>query len=228
MKPGNIVEKHQRDVEGVAEPDEPRRLVGSVDVERAAEHHRLVGETPTGRPPNRARPVTMFFAHSGLIQKHVPVIDDGLHDFAHVVCPPGRGRDDVVELLDPPIARVLRLERTGVRHDCWTERTTGTPERSPGIRGRLRPRGRRTPRSWYGQPTRPSPPRVTSSPTAALTRCRPPSAIDDVPFTMGTKSASPGIYGSPSGTVTEHRRDHRDDTAHRDLLPEQVAHAGEG
>ena len=34
---------------------------------------------------------------------------------------------------------------------------------------------------------------VTSSPTAARTRCGPASAIDPRPFTMGTKSARPGM-----------------------------------
>ena len=42
MKPGHVVQEHERDVERVAQPDEPRRLVGRVHVERAAEHHRLV------------------------------------------------------------------------------------------------------------------------------------------------------------------------------------------
>ena len=39
---------------------------------------------------------------------------------------------------------------------------------------------------------------VTSSPTAAFTRWRPPNAIDDVPFTIGTKSASAGMYAVPA------------------------------
>ena len=39
---------------------------------------------------------------------------------------------------------------------------------------------------------------VTSSPTAALTKWRPPSAIDDVPFTIGTKSARAGMYAVPA------------------------------
>ena len=39
---------------------------------------------------------------------------------------------------------------------------------------------------------------VTSSPTAALTRCGPPRAMFEVPFTMGTKSARPGMYAVPA------------------------------
>ena len=38
----------------------------------------------------------------------------------------------------------------------------------------------------------------TSSPVAAFTRCRPPSAIDDVPFTIGMKSVSAGMYAVPA------------------------------
>ncbi len=39
---------------------------------------------------------------------------------------------------------------------------------------------------------------VTSSPTAAFTRCGPPSAMFEVPFTIGTKSARPGMYAVPA------------------------------
>ena len=42
MKPGHVVQEHERDAERVAQPHEARRLVGRVHVERAAEHHRLV------------------------------------------------------------------------------------------------------------------------------------------------------------------------------------------
>src|ERR1043166_6063143 len=38
----------------------------------------------------------------------------------------------------------------------------------------------------------------TSSPVAALTSLAPPRDIDEVPFTMGTKSASPGMYAVPA------------------------------
>ena len=39
---------------------------------------------------------------------------------------------------------------------------------------------------------------VTSSPTAARTRCGPASAIDPRPLTIGTKSARPGMYAVPA------------------------------
>ena len=39
---------------------------------------------------------------------------------------------------------------------------------------------------------------VTSSPVAAFTRRAPPSDIDDVSLTIGTKSARPGMYAVPA------------------------------
>ncbi len=39
---------------------------------------------------------------------------------------------------------------------------------------------------------------VTSSPVAALTSRAPPSDIEDVPLTMGTKSERPGMYAVPA------------------------------
>ena len=68
---------------------------------------------------------------------------------------------------------------------------------------------------------------VTSSPIAARTRCGPASAIEPRPLTIGTKSASPGMYAVPAahGPISAAtcgitpRSDH--------LLAEQVAAAGE-
>ena len=39
---------------------------------------------------------------------------------------------------------------------------------------------------------------MTSSPIAARTRCGPASAIEPWPDTIGTKSASPGMYAVPA------------------------------
>ena len=38
----------------------------------------------------------------------------------------------------------------------------------------------------------------TSSPVTAFTRCGPASAIEPRPFTIGTKSARPGMYAVPA------------------------------
>src|SRR5438132_4690883 len=60
---------------------------------------------------------------------------------------------------------------------------------------------------------------VTSSPTATLTRGGPPRAMCDVAFTIGTKSARPGMYAVPAAPGSHHGRDLGDHAAHVDLLP---------
>ncbi len=51
-------------------------------------------------------------------------------------------------------------------------------------------------RVWIFEP--PSSSCVTSSPVTALVRCGPASAIEPRPLTIGTKSASPGMYAVPA------------------------------
>ena len=51
-------------------------------------------------------------------------------------------------------------------------------------------------RVWMREP--PSSSWVTSSPVTAFVRCGPASAIEPRPFTIGTKSASPGMYAVPA------------------------------
>jgi len=51
-------------------------------------------------------------------------------------------------------------------------------------------------RQWMRAP--PSSSCVTFSPTAARTRCGPARAIEPRPETIGTKSASPGMYAVPA------------------------------
>ena len=76
-------------------------------------------------------------------------------------------------------------------------------------------------RVWMREP--PSSSWVTSSPVTALTRCGPASAIDPRPFTIGTKSARPGMYAVPAAHGPHQGSHLRHDAAHRDLLAEQVA-----
>src|SRR5918999_224868 len=54
---GHVDERHDRDVEAVACSDEPRRLVGCVDVENAGQHFRLLRHDPD-RPTLDAREAT--------------------------------------------------------------------------------------------------------------------------------------------------------------------------
>jgi uncharacterized protein RhaS with RHS repeats len=45
----HVDQRQDRDVEGVAEAHEARRLLGGIDVEAAGQHHRLVGDDADGR-----------------------------------------------------------------------------------------------------------------------------------------------------------------------------------
>ena len=122
-EPRHVVQEHQRDVERVAQPDEARRLVRRVHVERAAEHHRLVRhDADRLRRRSAANAVTRFFAHSGFIQKHVAVVDDRGHDLAHVVRARGAVGHDVVQLLDPAVDGIGAATRAAARRCAREER----------------------------------------------------------------------------------------------------------
>ena len=68
---------------------------------------------------------------------------------------------------------------------------------------------------------------VTSSPIAARTRCGPASAIDPRPLTIGTKSASPGMYAVPAAHGPISAATCGMTPLAIDLLAEEVAGAGE-
>ena len=59
---GHVHEGQQRNVEGVAEADEARRLVGGVDIQHAGLHAGLVGDDADGAAVMRAKPTTMLVA----------------------------------------------------------------------------------------------------------------------------------------------------------------------
>ena len=105
----HIVEEHERDPEGVAHPHEARHLVGRVHVERASQHHRLAPDDPDGLAADARETGDDVLRPLGLDPEHVAVVDDRGDDSAHVVGPPRRGRDDLVELLDPPVDRIGAL-----------------------------------------------------------------------------------------------------------------------
>ena len=115
---------------------------------------------PTGWPPTRASPVTRFFAHSGFIQKHVAVVDDRVHDLAHVVRAPWRGRHDVVELLDAPVDGIVGRARCGgcSRLCCGkNDRYVADDREALRVVGDLEVGD--AARSWCAPRSRPSPPR---------------------------------------------------------------------
>ena len=70
---GNVHQRHERDVEHVAEPDEPRGLVRGINVERAGLDGGLLAMMPTTMPWMRAKPTTMFCAHSAWTSRKSPL-----------------------------------------------------------------------------------------------------------------------------------------------------------
>ena len=76
MKPGHVVQEHERDVERVAQPHEARRLVGRVHVERAAEHHRLVRDDADRLAADAREPGDEVLRPLRLHPEHVAVVDD--------------------------------------------------------------------------------------------------------------------------------------------------------
>src|SRR5437016_5954543 len=83
-EPGDVGEVHEGDVVGVAEPDEPRRLVGGVREEDAALHLRLVGDDPDG-PAAEARPADDDLAREEALDLEPrPRVHHTVDDLVHV------------------------------------------------------------------------------------------------------------------------------------------------
>ena len=90
----------------VAQPDEPRGLVGTVHVERAAQELRLVGHDPH-RSPSEAGETRHHVARPiGFHREEITVVDDGLDHLVDVVSLARIGGDDVVQFLGPAVDRI--------------------------------------------------------------------------------------------------------------------------
>ena len=102
----------------------------------------------------------MFLAHSGFIQNTCAVVDDLVHDLAHVVRAPRRGRHDVVELLDAAVERDRSSPSPAAARRCAAGRTTGSRARSRRHSASSATSRSATPRDLrVHAPSRPSPPR---------------------------------------------------------------------
>ena len=85
QKAGHVLEGHERDVERVAEPDEPRGLHRRVDVERAGQVRRLIGDDPDAAPAEPREPDDDVL---GVVPMHFeerPVVGDRVDEVVHVV-----------------------------------------------------------------------------------------------------------------------------------------------
>ena len=72
------------------------------------EHHRLVRDDADRPAVDAGQPGDEVLRPLGLDPEHLTVVDDRVHDLAHVVRPAGRGRDQVVELLGAAIDGIGR------------------------------------------------------------------------------------------------------------------------
>ncbi len=85
QKPGNVHQGHQGDVEGVAEPDEARRLVGGVDVEATGQNPRLIGNQPHAASVDAGKPDDDVGGVQGVHLHELPFVDQRGDDVPDVV-----------------------------------------------------------------------------------------------------------------------------------------------
>ena len=97
----HIHEGQERDVEGVAGPDEPGGLDRSVDVERAGQHRRLLGDDPDAPPAQAREPDQDVRRPIRLDLEEVAVVDDAPDDLVHVVGLRGSSGTSVSRGRDP-------------------------------------------------------------------------------------------------------------------------------
>ena len=120
-KPGHVLERDERDVERVAEPDEPRALHRRVDVERAGEHRRLVRDD-ADRPAVEPREADDDVLRVVLVDlEKVAVVDDRVDDVEHVVGLVRRGRHESCRAPSSSRSeRIGRSARAADRRGCST------------------------------------------------------------------------------------------------------------
>src|SRR5690554_6179513 len=105
-KPGHVDEREERDVEGVTEPDETRRLLGSGDVEGAGEHGGLVGDDSDAVAVETAQPDHDVLGPVLVDLEEFAFVEDRLDDVLHVVGLGGRVGDDCIQLVVDPVGPV--------------------------------------------------------------------------------------------------------------------------
>src|SRR5712692_3839949 len=171
---GHVLERDERDVEGIAEPDEPGALERGVDIEHARQRRGLIRDD-AHRPAPEARQADQQ------VPREVPVDLQELavvhHAPDHVVHVVRLGRlvgDHVEQLFVPPVRRIAaRLSRSEPCTKC------ATPDVAP----------------CTSAPPRPS--KSTSSCVTVFTTLGPVTNMYEMPRTMNTKSVMAGLYTAP-------------------------------
>ena len=84
-EPGHVGEEQQRDVERIAQPDEPGRLVGGIDEQHAAEMARLGGHDADRLAVEPGERRDHLGSEQLLDLKQAVVVDDPVEEVDHVV-----------------------------------------------------------------------------------------------------------------------------------------------
>ena len=192
---GHVDEGQHRDVERVAGPHEPGGLLGRVDVQRAGELHRLVGDDADRAALDPAEADDDVRREQRLHLEELPVVEDVLDDRVHVVGLVGRVRDERVELeVDVGDLEVGRRRRTTApRRGCCSAGRTAAPWRSSRQSASSRGHGsgrRRCLVLCVRAPPRSSKP--TSSPVTVLMTSGPVMNMCEVLSTISVKSVMAG------------------------------------
>ena len=85
QKTRNIDEGYQRDIKGVAETDETRGLIGSIDVQHAGDGRRLIGDNPNGATDDAGETDDNVRGVTGLYFEEITGVDYIGDDFANIV-----------------------------------------------------------------------------------------------------------------------------------------------
>src|SRR3546814_5170469 len=103
-----------RNIEGVAEADEARRLFRAGDVEHAGEHHRLVGDDADRAALDPAEAADDVGGVGGLDLEEIALVDRLPDQLVHIVGLVRAVRDQGVEAVLMPVPRIGRRPRRQV------------------------------------------------------------------------------------------------------------------
>ena len=117
-KPGHVLEGDQRDVERIAEADEARAFDRGVDVERAGQVRRLVGDDADGSPAEPRKADDDVLGEVLVHLEKVPIVCDRVDQVEHVVGLIRRRRDQRVERLVLAIDGSSVSTRAADRRGC--------------------------------------------------------------------------------------------------------------
>ena len=125
QKSGHVLERDERNVERVAEPHEPRAFDRRVDVERAGEHRRLVGDD-ADRPAVEPREADDDVPRVVLVHlEKVAIVGHRVNQIEHVVRLIRRRRHQAIERRILAVGRIAgSLARRRTRRGCSTAGTT--------------------------------------------------------------------------------------------------------